>query len=87
MTETDLDEELMNRLNDYSKYSAEALLLGDDAPAGARGHVRVHTAPGYEPDEEFAETLVDNASHATTCDVQVEEIEAGVCDLWLFAQE
>lgn len=85
MSTIDPAEDLMDRLNDYSKYSAEALLLGEDAPDGARGRVRVHAVG--DPGEEFADTLVDNADHATSCDVMVEEIEAGVADLWMYAQE
>lgn len=85
---TELDEEVMTVLNSaYDIFSAEALTLGSSAPAGARGHIRVHN-DGPE-DEEFVESVSSaiEADFDGMFDFRVDELEAGVVDVWMFAEE
>lgn len=80
---TDADEVLMNRLNDHdADWSAEALLLGSDAPEGARGHIEVY---GNSGDDEWVETLSDAVTDLTDVPFEVTERGRNVADIWLFS--
>lgn len=82
----DPTQELADELNDDDRFSALKTVIGEDAPDGARGRIRVHPAGAFAQDDEWVETL-DDVARDFYQPTRVTERNASTADVWLYAAE